>query len=295
MDWWFDESSDSVRLGDEPLEILQTALRQVKTVYEREQGRPPTLKELMRTLELVLHTDADRYVGDCAQLEVKNISVRTSARKKKQTYQVGDFFAFPVSDYSSAPKVRYGFGRILDDKQGALVAIFDKISDVMMLPKALAGQKLLFPPVRVHDEGLVQWKWRVLGGHAGFVRQEYPVECFRMGDAESGWRISNGQSERRATWEEVKDLEGARFWSVNDLEDRCAAASGLITLDTIRGLLHEGKEFFDQGHLDKAVSALARAYEYGLWVSDEEGRALSSEAHKWLTQAYQARKSKNHR
>lgn len=296
MEWWVDESTDSVQLGDEPLEILQTALRELKISYERELGRPPTLKELTRSLELVLHTDADKYLENCAQVEVKNISIRTAARKKKQAFQIGDFFSFPVTDYSSEPKVRYGFGRVLDiGPMGTLVAILDKVSDFLILPKALVGQKLLFPPVLAHDDGLIRWRWRVLSGHIGFSREDYPIERFRLGEAESGWRIMSGKNERRATWEEVKDLEPARMWSVQDLEDRCAAASELISLETIRDLLQKGKELFEQRQIDQAVSALVRAYNYGQWGADEKRHALSSEADKWLTQAYHAQAIRDRR
>jgi len=145
MGWWtVDSSRGELYVGDEPLDFVGDLLKNLARVYVEDLGRKPKLDEVCKLLELGLST-ADDYLNDAGSIEVTAIQARTKKRRKRQPFEIGDFFAVPLA---SDPR-RNGFGRIVGDhwNYGVLIVLFKASSDRLPTPGELIDVPLLCPPI----------------------------------------------------------------------------------------------------------------------------------------------------
>jgi hypothetical protein len=218
MGWWIiKQTGQELIQGDEPYDILMDALEQLAREYEEEWDRKPTLAELVCALETVLATGVDKYVLDGDEVEIAKLAVKTKKRRKNQSFRVGDFFAVPIDDEL------YAFGRILSglrvDTLALLVGIYNKVSRRILTPFELKGTDFMFEPFHCDDEGWKAWKWKIIG-NMPVESDEYTYPKYKEGFEGMGWWVVDPDAKREATEEEVRGLEYASMWPVDEVEER---------------------------------------------------------------------------
>jgi hypothetical protein len=218
MGWWIDKvDGKELIVGDGPYDVLTAALQQVAEEYLEEWDRKPTLAELTHALEVVLAAHLERYTADGDTLELEALKAKTKKRRKSQAYQVGDFFAIPLSDG------RYAFGRILSDlmeeQMGMLVGIYNSVNTRILTQQELRGLPFMFIPFYSSDEGWATWRWRIIG-HLPLAEHEFIYPKFKQGDEHRGWKLVDRNQTRSATNEEVEGLEYCSLWTLQGVEGR---------------------------------------------------------------------------
>jgi hypothetical protein len=278
MGWWKEQEEPEMILGDEPFDLTRRLLRDIAQLYQEEFGRQPTLAEFLRTLEVELGGSAHEFFSDCADQDIKKLTVKTAKRKKRQEFEVGDYFAIPVQD-----KV-YAFGRLLADGPfGFLIVVLDQLDEMLKRPGELAEEKPLFY-LYVTPDAWENWRWRILGGHEGYSAQGFKHPCFKMGDDQVGWRINCGPgTERPATTAEVAELERAELWPPERVGWRIAAEKGLVGIEDIQKMLARGQELYESGQYLEASKELGRAFQYAQWIrGNVKPDLLREQALHWL-------------
>jgi len=218
MGWWSEDTqSEQLLQGDEPYDIAVKAFEEISASYQREWKRKPTLKEVLRTIEVVLKVGAGEYLSGQEDLELVGLTAKTKKRRRRQPYHVGDFFAIP------RPGGLYAFGRILSDLgarlMGPLIGIYDTTSHHPLRPEQLRGGRFMFDPFYHGCEACETGRWRILGNLP--VRpDEFTYPKFRLGHPALGWQIEEGGKVRDATEEEVQGLDFARVWPAGKVEAR---------------------------------------------------------------------------
>jgi hypothetical protein len=277
MGWWKEQEEPEIILGDEPFDLTRNLLRDVAGLYQEEFGRKPTLAEFLRTLEVELGGSAHEFFSDCADQDIKKLTVKTAKRKTRQEFAVGDYFAIPVQD-----KV-YAFGRILFKGAGYLISVFDTLAETLKRPNELSDLKPLLQ-VYVTPDAWENWRWRILGGHEGYTTQGFTHPCFKMGDDLVGWRINCGPgTERPATAAEVAELERAELWPPERVGWRIAAEKGLVGIEDVQKMLARGQELYESGQYQEATKELGMAFQYAQWIrGNVKPDLLREQALHWL-------------
>ncbi|HEX8611973.1 MAG TPA: Imm26 family immunity protein [Telluria sp.] len=168
MGWWNAPDNPEVTVGDAVLDTVRHFLRDFSREYQEDLSRKPTLQELEYALNLAFKVNVDSDILDgFDELEIKQVTLKTAKRPKKQKVSPGDIFAYRLDDG------RYGFGRIISDASiGAFAEIFDHfaeqpVSDFSKL------DKWLVPPVPIDSYALLETRskgdWRIVGHTSDFV------------------------------------------------------------------------------------------------------------------------------
>jgi hypothetical protein len=277
MGWWKDQEDPEIILGDDPHRLTVEYLKSISESYNEHLSRKPTLAELLKNLEDALLYNANTLLHDCDELDVKKLTAKTIKRKKRQEFEIGDYFSIPLSNGS------YGIGRIIaKDSIGTIIAVLDQVSDTVKLPGSLSGIKPLFH-IYVLPNAWEEWEWRILGGHEGYVVDESGLPCFKMGDDRLGWRIHCGSQERSASASEVASLEPAEIWPPQRVAWRVAAMKGVIGVEEIQGMLKRGKDLFERGEYNEASKEFNKAYRHVMWMpASSEVSQLNEEALHWI-------------
>jgi hypothetical protein len=218
MGWWsVKHSGEELIQGDAPYDILGDTFEQLAQEYEEEWDRKPTLAEIVYAIETVLAASIDKYASDGDELEIVDLAVKTKKRRKSQSFRVGDFFAIPLGDGL------YAFGRILSDLEandlGMLVGIYDRVSKRILSPMELKRTEFMVTPFHCTDEGWKTRRWKIIG-NMPVEHSEYTYPKYKEGFEGLGWWIVHGDKKYEATEEEVRDLEYATIWSVEEVEER---------------------------------------------------------------------------
>ena len=276
MGWWKAQNDPEIIVGDDPYIDSVKFLKKVSDIYQADLKRKPTLAELLHNLEEALRYNAHQLLKDCEELEIKQVTVKTAKRKKRQAFAPGDYFSIPLKNG------QYGFGRILWKDWGHLIAVFDVISETMKLPSELAESKVLFS-VFVSPEAWEEWQWRILGGSEGYTLDKSKLPSFGMGDEVTGWRIQTGDNVRSASIEEVKGLERAELWPPERIAWRIEAMKGIVTANDVKEMFMRGENLYKQGKYKEASQDLGLARQYASWIqNDKDVAALGEKALKLL-------------
>lgn len=182
MGWWsFPDKADAVT-GDAVLDSVRYLLRDISRKYQEDLSRKPTLQEIEYALNLGLKANLDgEIVSGFEELEVRQVTIKTSKRAKRQKAKPGDIFAFKLDDG------RWGFGRIVIKMTvGALAEFFDYTANQPVLNYSRIGTWLI-PPITISQytlfEGQVEGDWRIIGHTPGFTPDErYQELRFAYGD-----------------------------------------------------------------------------------------------------------------
>jgi hypothetical protein len=277
MGWWTAQSDPEIVVGDDSYLHAARFLKRLSDLYQEDLGRKPTLAEVLFGLQEALLYNAHKLLKDCAELDVKEVTAKTAKRRKRQLFALGDYFAIPLRNG------HYGFGRILLEHLGYLVAVFDITAETMKPPRELEKAEILFS-VRVSPEGWEEWTWRVLGGHDDFDPSTVKQPSFCMGDDVTGWRISTGNSTRPATAEEVRGMERAQVWPPERIAWRIEAMKGIVTTKDVAEMLARGQSLHKAGSYEQASTEVGLAAQYAQWIvpSSNELSVLRDDALKIL-------------
>lgn len=265
MGWWKDSQNPEIELGDMPFDILHEAIKNFTHCYQEERGRKPSSSEIIRSLEEVLALFGDVYLSDLSETEITKLAVKMAKRKKKQVYEIGDYFAVPVTEEI------YAFGRILQkDSNGYLVEIYESVSPDLHTPSQLKGYRRLFQPIYVGSNVWENWEWRILGGSTAYSTDNFEYPPFKMGDDVVGWHYWRGPNTKRtATPDEIATLESLRTWTGNSLKARVALATGCWGPPAIEERLKQGDALFDTGQYEEAISEWYIAQQYASYLPND--------------------------
>jgi Immunity protein 26 len=277
MGWWKEQENPEIILGDDSYRLTVEYLESISKSYQGDLSRKPTLAEFLKNVQDALLFNAHKFLSDCDEMDITKLTAKTIKRKKRQEYEIGDYFSIPLSNGS------YGFGRIVaKDSIGTIITVLDQVSDTLKLPGSLSGIKPLFH-VYVFPDAWEEWEWRILGGHEGYVVDETQIPCFKMGDDRLGWRIVCGSKERQASASEVANLEQAEIWPSQRVGWRIAAVKGIISAEDIKAMLKRGQELYEQGEYNEASKEFNRAYRHVMWMpAGSEVSKLNEQALHWI-------------
>lgn len=168
MGWWSAPDNPEVTVGDAVLDTVRHFLRDFSREYQEDLSRKPTLQELEYALNLAFKVNVDSDILDgFDELEIKQVTLKTSKRPKKQKVAPGDIFSYKLADG------RFGFGRIISDASlGAFAEIFDYFAEQPVFDYTRLDQWLV-PPVPIESYSLLEVRsmgdWRIIGHTPDFV------------------------------------------------------------------------------------------------------------------------------
>lgn len=182
MGWWSAPENPDLIVGDAVLDSVRHLLRDVSRAYQADLSRKPTLQELQYAVSLAFKVNLDDHaVSGIEELDVRQVTIKTARRPKRQKARPGDIFAFKLDDG------RWGFGRIVSKMTvGALAEFFDYTAsqpvfdysriDTWLIPPITIGSHMLF-------EARIEGDWRIIGHTPGFAPDErYQDLRFVYGD-----------------------------------------------------------------------------------------------------------------
>lgn len=168
MGWW--DTEDGLELGDGPLDLAEEFLSQLAQEYIEDRDRKPKLKEILRTIELVLEQGAEEYFEEGEHVLLSGLSVKTKPRPKKQKFQIGDIFTVPLDDHLALGYLT---------PQNGLAEFFHIKSKKVPSMDRLRGVERTRPPFLIDLSPLEKWKWKVIGNLPfdleGFVPQQFII------------------------------------------------------------------------------------------------------------------------
>ncbi len=171
MGWWNTPDNPDIMIGDAVLDSVRHFLRAVSRQYQEDLARKPTLQELQYALSLAFKVNLDdQIVSGLETLDVKQVTIKTAKRPKRQKATPGDIFAFKLDDG------RWGFGRIVSKMTvGALAEFFDYTASQPVFDYSRIDTWLI-PPITIGIHGLfearVEGDWRIIGHTDGFAPDE---------------------------------------------------------------------------------------------------------------------------
>jgi len=174
MGWW--ETEDGELVGDGVLDISQSMLAEISAEYLSEQSRLPTLRELVRCLEIAF--DVSNYGDEPLFAEgkthrVTRITAKLAKKPKTQPLKPGDLFVF------ASPENQFFVGRLTP--QSGVIDFCDHA--FLCAPKKEDVQQFSFFRLwsSVSDEFLRNKKWRVFANWP-YETAEYELRHYRMGN-----------------------------------------------------------------------------------------------------------------
>jgi len=116
MGWWtVEKNGQALDIGDQPLDVLGSALKKVANTYRRDLKRRPTGEELAELLESSIRVFEEELFDDMDERELQSVSVQLRQRPERPKAKPGDYFAIPL------PSGGYGYGRIMKIASRALL------------------------------------------------------------------------------------------------------------------------------------------------------------------------------
>lgn len=167
MGWWSAPDADGIEVGDESLDAIRHFLRDFSRSYQEDLGRKPSLAEFEYALNLAFKANVDDEVlADFAELEIKQVAIKTAKRAKRTKVKPGDIFAFGLDE------TQFGFGRIVSLVAiGAVAEIFDYVAAQPVFDYSKIDAWLI-PPITFSHHSLFEAKiegdWRVIGETKNF-------------------------------------------------------------------------------------------------------------------------------
>lgn len=161
MGWWNPSESSEITTGDAALDTVRHFLLNFTKTFQDDLSRKPTLSELEYALNLSFKVNLDdQILAGFEELEAKQVTIKTSKRKKRQKVTPGDIFAYKLEDG------RFGFGRIVTNVSvGSIAEVFDYFSNQPIFDHS-KKKKWLIPPVPIESYGLLEigsiGDWRII-------------------------------------------------------------------------------------------------------------------------------------
>jgi hypothetical protein len=171
MGWWNAPENSELTVGDSVLDAVRHFLKEFSKEYQEDLSRKPTMQELEYALNLAFRVNLDDAIlADFDELEVKQVTIKTAKRPKRQKVTPGDIFSFKLDDG------RYCFGRVVSDVSiGVVAEIFDYFAEQPIFDYSMLG-KWLIPPTTLDSFTLLengkQGEWRIIGHTQDYVPGE---------------------------------------------------------------------------------------------------------------------------
>jgi hypothetical protein len=215
MGWWEEEE---LTLGDEPFDICKYALQQIISKYEHHVDRPPTLQEVLVYIKHALNTVGADALPDLENIEVQSVNIKSKTTPKRQSYEIGDYFAIPLDG-------EFAYGRYVHLSADALVEIYELFTDSMLTLQQLLHRK---PAVRTWKyvasrAAFQRRRWIILGSSKIDADYEFPLFYMNYGVplgniGPLGHRYSAG-SLLGIDPEQLEGIESHFVWNPMDIED----------------------------------------------------------------------------
>jgi hypothetical protein len=221
MGWWEEEE---LTLGDEPFDICQCALRQTIVKYEHHVGRPPTLQEVLVYVRHALNTVGAESMPDLESIEVQSINIKSKKTPKRQSYDLGDYFAIPLDG-------EFAYGRYVHKSVDALVEIYELFTGTMLTLQQLRHRQ---PAVRTWKyvfsrDAFGRRRWIVLGSAPIEPDHEFPLFYMGLGNSLPLGNVGplrhrySRDSAFGADPEQLEGIESHFVWSPKAIEDHLKA------------------------------------------------------------------------
>lgn len=219
MAWW--KSDDNRLIGDDPLDELEEFLSRFSDLYLEDQGRKPTLDELLTCLRLVLGNSLEDFFSSPSGVIITELTAKTKSRPKRPKLRPGAVFCVPIGSGLLA------FGR-LTPQSG--VAEFYRVKSHNKLSVRVLER---FPVFRlksmIPDKAFRDGHWLIYD----FV--DYQIDSFIFGSYRLGNQIACGRkvingfvdtsSEKRpATESEMETVPALAIYNQAMAEDKLRQA-----------------------------------------------------------------------
>lgn len=176
MGWWQD--GDKV-LGDGPLDSAEEFLRAVAAEYVEDQGRRPTLDELLTIISRVLGRGTAEFVDDGENIQVIGVMAETKRQSGKRSIAAGDVFAVPLGDG------RIAFGRLTP--QLSFVEFFDAVAEEGDQSEKWRSAPLVRFPFLIDVKPIEKGRWKIVG------RVPYEGDPFVLQQFIVGGQVTRGE------------------------------------------------------------------------------------------------------
>lgn len=171
MGWWNAPENPEITTGDAALDTVRHFLKNFAQEFKEDLSRKPTLLELEYALNLAFRVNLDdEILAGFEELEVKQVSIKTSKRPKRQKVLPGDIFSYKLDNGT------FGFGRIVSNVPiGSIAEIFDYFSEQPIFDHS-KKDKWLFPPIPIESYSLLEvgkiGEWRIIERDPSFIPGE---------------------------------------------------------------------------------------------------------------------------
>ena len=162
MGWWAVEKNDqTLDIGDQVLDVIDTALKKVAKTYRRDLKRRPTSEELAELLESSIRVLEEELFDDMEEREVKSVSVKLRERPKRPRPKPGDYFALPL------PSGGYGYGRVMKVKLRVILwmRLLNVRSDALLSLQDVQNASVLLD-IETRASKIDSTEWPIVGSVA---------------------------------------------------------------------------------------------------------------------------------
>jgi hypothetical protein len=149
---------ESELIGDEPFDVLSSAMDKVVGFYERDLKRKPSTNELVKTFEHVLAPRFSRTVMEGETTELVTVSFKIESISKRQKYQEGDFLKAVAANGKAV------YGRVFEiGPFGPMIGVYDSLGLKSPSLESLKKLPLVVRITPIHHELLEKRAWTVIG------------------------------------------------------------------------------------------------------------------------------------
>lgn len=162
MGWWAVEKNDqTLDIGDQVLDVIDTALKKVAKTYRRDLKRRPTSEELAELLESSIRVLEEELFDDMEEREVESVSVKLRERPKRPRPKPGDYFALPL------PSGGYGYGRVMKVKLRVILwmRLLNVRSDALLSLQDVQNASVLLD-IETRASKIDSTEWPIVGSVA---------------------------------------------------------------------------------------------------------------------------------
>ena len=159
------KGKESLSIGDDALDFCNTFLENFGKIYtDSDLARLPTEKELLYSIQLVLHNNASSFLSDVEGLELTEITAKFSKKKANKKAGKGDVIAVPIGLRG------FAFLHVLEvrPRESGIVGILPYLADFSFQTIGLKNQKYLAHPdwgkhLSFELTGVSWGFWKVVG------------------------------------------------------------------------------------------------------------------------------------
>ena len=159
MGWWtVEKNGQALDIGDQPLDIVGSALKRVAKMYRKDLKRGPTSEEIAELLESSIRVFEEELFDDMDEWELQSVSVTLRERPQRPRPKPGDYFGIPL------PSGGYGYGRVM--RVTLRVILWMKLlnvrSDSLLSLDAVGSARILLD-IKTGTNKIDSTEWPIIG------------------------------------------------------------------------------------------------------------------------------------